>query len=827
MRRSIFWVSNIHCASCVAYVNEVLSEIPTVQKIEVAILKHELRVSHGISVQSEDLVAALIQAAFEVHHVTTYDDRGAIVSELDTTSWNNIKEGLHNSREKRHIAHCDACQKEEAQQSSRDSTREPDLATSSAMSKVQQLFVAPLAFRPNTVFVGMQAELETLHSRLFQSKDQGYDNKSVLISGIPGSGKTHLARQYVFTYRESYPGGIFWVRSSSYESACDGFKQIAQAAGLLGFTEAEDSENSEAQRSQCVSVVLEWLATRENWLLVFDGIELEEDDDDARINFKRLIPRSPKGRIIYTSTDGTGPLLPQPYCIWLGPLQVEDACKLLYQTLGIDTPTEEQVRRATALVERCECLPLAIHALGRQIKAQGTSIETFDLNEKTDRLGIGVFHSIVNEMYRLQKRQALNLLHLLSFLDCHTPVRLIEFGCDALTAADCADILTSPRAGEAPDLGTTIATLLTYALVERTNDTELPRSSPYSERNLPQFSESVLAIASGNADLEGLDGLLSIKREISGLDVLRTHDVVQNFCREDVRLKDISQLEELQQKGTIGKDQVAFYDTWLILTSRFLIKSYDTAQKTSDTLQGRPLGLCDLREYATHIANLTQLFVERNRRSSEPTPWYISDAQLSLRDLSKNIRLELELLRIAPSLNPTGRQVSIFEKLPTPSSGTSAPRDDFDAIDFVMTERSVEGHVRSFMEHELDVTIGSESQYVSDRVFSAGPHSTLDTQTAPTAPTVPTSADPETDDSRTVYSDTLTMDGSIKEAYVNELAHELFKAVSTFRLDSTSMRRVANAMPGCLKAFSSRLGCTTSSEQIQRDVTVFIHKYRQ
>jgi hypothetical protein len=811
----------------VAYVNEVLSEIPTVQKIEVAILKHELRVSHDISVQSEDLVAALIQAAFEVHHVTTYDDRGAIVSELDTTSWNNIKEGLHNSREKRHIAHCDACQKEEAQQSSRDSTREPDLATSSAMSKVQQLFVAPLAFRPNTVFVGMQAELETLHSRLFQSKDQGYDNKSVLISGIPGSGKTHLARQYVFTYRESYPGGIFWVRSSSYESACDGFKQIAQAAGLLGFTEAEDSENSEAQRSQCVSVVLEWLATREDWLLVFDGIELEEDDDDARINFKRLIPRSPKGRIIYTSTDGTGPLLPQPYCIWLGPLQVEDACKLLYQTLGIDTPTEEQVRRATALVERCECLPLAIHALGRQIKAQGTSIETFDLNEKTDRLGIGVFHSIVNEMYRLQKRQALNLLHLLSFLDCHTPVRLIEFGCDALTAADCADILTSPRAGEAPDLGTTIATLLTYALVERTNDTELPRSSPYSERNLPQFSESVLAIASGNADLEGLDGLLSIKREISGLDVLRTHDVVQNFCREDVRLKDISQLEELQQKGTIGKDQVAFYDTWLILTSRFLIKSYDTAQKTSDTLQGRPLGLCDLREYATHIANLTQLFVERNRRSSEPTPWYISDAQLSLRDLSKNIRLELELFRIPPSLNPTGRQVSIFEKLPTPSSGTSAPRDDFDAIDFVMTERSVEGHVRSFMEHELDVTIGSESQYVSDRVFSAGPHSTLDTQTAPTAPTVPTSADPETDDSRTVYSDTLTMDGSIKEAYVNELAHELFKAVSTFRLDSTSMRRVANAMPGCLKAFSSRLGCTTSSEQIQRDVTVFIHKYRQ
>jgi heavy metal translocating P-type ATPase len=141
MRRSLFWVSNIHCASCVAYVTEVLSEIPTVQDIDVSILTHEVRVSHGISVQPEDLAAALIQAAFEVYHFTTYDERGAIVSELDTTSWNhrgsgffsprasysslssNIKERLHNSREKGHIDNCDACKSEQGRQLSRDSTQ--------------------------------------------------------------------------------------------------------------------------------------------------------------------------------------------------------------------------------------------------------------------------------------------------------------------------------------------------------------------------------------------------------------------------------------------------------------------------------------------------------------------------------------------------------------------------------------------------------------------------------------------------------------------------------------------------------------------------------
>lgn len=132
-RRSVFWVSNVHCSSCVAYITEVLSEIPTVADIDVSILTHEVRVSHGASAHPADLVVALIHVAFEVYHATTFDERGSIISELDTTSWNhrssnvfttprtsyssissNIKERLHSSREKRHIANCEACQKEEA-----------------------------------------------------------------------------------------------------------------------------------------------------------------------------------------------------------------------------------------------------------------------------------------------------------------------------------------------------------------------------------------------------------------------------------------------------------------------------------------------------------------------------------------------------------------------------------------------------------------------------------------------------------------------------------------------------------------------------------------
>jgi len=121
--RSTFFVSNVHCSSCVAYINEILSDIPAVRGVEVNILTHEVHVRHGMKVGASRLATALIQAAFEVHHVTTYDDiEGSVVSEIDTTSLLPRDSILFSSarasypklplKNKQHIANCDACRKE-------------------------------------------------------------------------------------------------------------------------------------------------------------------------------------------------------------------------------------------------------------------------------------------------------------------------------------------------------------------------------------------------------------------------------------------------------------------------------------------------------------------------------------------------------------------------------------------------------------------------------------------------------------------------------------------------------------------------------------------
>jgi hypothetical protein len=680
--------------------------------------------------------------------------------------------------------------------------------------KAHQLFVAPPNFQPNTIFVGRKAELEVLHTHLYHSRAQGQDPKSVLITGVPGSGKTHLAREYVFTHRDSYPGGIFWIRAGSFQGTCEGFIEIARAAGLLDHIEFNPIDHP-ADLPDALDA-LDWLARRKHWLLVLDGVEVKDGD------FRCLIPKNPEGSVLYTTTDADvfGLLIFQSYHLSIPPLQVEDGCKLMYGILGIDTPTATQAFIATIMVKSYDCLPLAIHAMGHHLKALGKSIGDVDWSE-SNRIETGVFREVINEMYRTEKRQALNLLHLLSFLDNKIPVRLIEFGSDSMSVTDSADIMTRPRAGEPPDLNTTIETLIQHGLIKRMDGTKVQASRPLTENSV---SQSVgLSHQQDELGNDNQEGLISLEQEIPEFGQLKIHTELQRFFRDEVRLKDVNRSWELEQKETIGMDQAGFYDTWLILTSRFIIESYETAQRTAAKLHGRGLCQSDCQEYANHISRLAQLFAERKERSSGSLPWYAREAQENLQNLHSKIRLELQTLSPDPYLVPRARQQSIFKTLPTRTSGVPISRDDLNAVDFVLTESYV-------VEQEFDATIGSGSQYVSDRVFSAGPHSTLDTQTAltgPTAPTAATSSELETEDLRTVYSDTLTMDGSIKEAYVNELAHELVKAVSTFKLDSASMKRVAEAIPGSLKAFSSRLGCTSSSQQVQRDVTVFIHKYRQ
>ncbi|KAJ5390586.1 uncharacterized protein N7496_001654 [Penicillium cataractarum] len=509
----------------------------------------------------------------------------------------------------------------------------------------------------------MQKELEELHRRLFKAKARAERTMAVLIAGVPGSGKTQLARQYVFTQRECYTGGIFWIDAKSRESAYKCFWEIAQAATLVDHKEAEDPNYQESRTY--VNAVRNWLQSRNEWLLIFDGITFDHDDD---INdFRPFLPWNKRCSIIYTSIDATlrkKQRLFEPYCLSMPRLKVEDACRLLYKDLGIRRPTPDQASKATELVEHYECLPLAIHAIGHRLNATGKPIERYRVKHQvTDKKLAEPFLCIMNDLYRLKQREALNLINLLSFLGHHVPVGLLVLGRSIMTMEN-AEILSSAQSGEDPDLDTTLGTLIHYGLVERTSDADMFQQSAQNSSDEMHVEQKVTPQLTDSFTESSQDGFFSIYRGNSVVDVVKIHSVVQGFCRDELKIKD-EEYKDLQNPG--------FYDSWLIVATRFLCKSYEMAKERMAHYHDCGL-VRDYREYETHASRLAELFPKKPAIGNHPH--VIREARESLRQLMKSISSEIDRMSPSSSQESARNQKSVFDR--SSSSSSSFPDSSAD-----------------------------------------------------------------------------------------------------------------------------------------------------
>ena len=117
---AVLLISNIHCPSCVSYVQDVLAHLPGIEPGPVvSLINHTVRVAyHEKTVGHGRIAEALRDAAFEVRHVTVLDANGTIVLEYsfdppNTTSTPAWRRTL-TSTQKKHLKNCKACQQERA-----------------------------------------------------------------------------------------------------------------------------------------------------------------------------------------------------------------------------------------------------------------------------------------------------------------------------------------------------------------------------------------------------------------------------------------------------------------------------------------------------------------------------------------------------------------------------------------------------------------------------------------------------------------------------------------------------------------------------------------
>lgn len=185
----------------------------------------------------------------------------------------------------------------------------------------------------------------------------------VVISGLGGIGKTHLALEYTYRARARYDA-VFWVNAETVPVLSSDFLRISKELGLMGSSELED-------RVVARSMVLKWLrTTKASWLLVFDNVENTKILHD-------FWPTSSNGSILITSRDrDAANRLYESEAIDLEPLATEESVDLLYDLTRFKRNEDNDIA-CIKIAHELQGLPLAISHMAAYITFTAISLQEF------------------------------------------------------------------------------------------------------------------------------------------------------------------------------------------------------------------------------------------------------------------------------------------------------------------------------------------------------------------------------------------------------------------------------------------------------------------
>jgi tetratricopeptide (TPR) repeat protein/DNA-binding XRE family transcriptional regulator len=323
-------------------------------------------------------------------------------------------------------------------------------------------------YRRNPFFTGREAILAHLYTVL-RSRNAAALTQAQAISGLGGIGKTQIAVEYAYRYRDHYQA-IFWINASTREVLS---VDLSKLAALLDLPEQHEQDQDIVVRA-----VKRWLITRTQWLLILDNVEKPEMIVD-------FLPMDVMGDVLLTTRLQALGTVAQS--IEVEKMELDESVmfllrriRLLAPDASLDQAAEENQSQANEIATALDGLPLALDQAGAYIEETRCGLSQYfnlygtrrrELLLRRGRFSVDHPDSVVatwSISFQQVEREspiAVDLLRLLAFLNPEgIPEEIITLG-----ATDLGEEL-SAAADDPYVLDAIIELLLRYSLIGRNSE---------------------------------------------------------------------------------------------------------------------------------------------------------------------------------------------------------------------------------------------------------------------------------------------------------------------------------------------------------------------
>lgn len=219
-------------------------------------------------------------------------------------------------------------------------------------------------------FKGRDHFMEQLHAEL-QKLNAGITG--IAVYGLGGVGKTRLAVEYAWKYKDTY-NALLFINAGSPETL------KINIANLSAVTILNLSEHSSSDEDLKYAAVINWLNQYENWLIILDNV----DTEPAAMKVEELFAQLQHGHVLITSRLESWSS--EVKAIRLDELLEEDAITFLLETTdGYRQKTSNDYELAKAIAKDVDYLALALEQARGYIKAGELSFETYRKEWESNR----------------------------------------------------------------------------------------------------------------------------------------------------------------------------------------------------------------------------------------------------------------------------------------------------------------------------------------------------------------------------------------------------------------------------------------------------------